>query len=317
MELFKEPFFDQGKEVNNLNYFMYIACMLIWGLNFIAVKIQGTDASLEVSLLYRSIIAFVLFYILLKIKRIKILKANINYLTVIGFGVCNFAVSYLLLYYGTIYSTAALVTLIFSLKAIITPIFLCIVFKTKLERKIFIGGSLGLLSVIVILYPDIHTISPNFILGIGLAFLGTIITSVGDTLSYYNNKKQIEPITANTIGMISAIIFITLITLINGKNIHFPNSLNYWIGLFYLAILASFVAWLFYLYLIKNVGAAESSYMVAMFPAIGGFASVIIGESTVSVNLIIGILLAMLGAYVALRKGDPRNRNLNKPQPLH
>lgn len=285
-----------------LNYFMYIACLLIWGLNFIAVKIQGTEAPLEASLLYRSIIAFVLFYILLKIKKIKILKANVNFLTVIGFGVCNFAISYLLLYYGTIYSTAALVTLIFSLKAIITPIFLSIVFKTKLERKIYLGGSLGLLSVIIILYSDIHTISSNFILGIILAFVGTVITSVGDTLSYYNNKKQIEPITANTIGMFSAIILIILITLVSGKDISLPSSSNYWIGLLYLAILASFVAWLFYLYLIKNVGAAESSYMVAMFPAIGGFASVMMGESTLSINLIIGIILAMLGAYIALAK---------------
>ncbi|MGG0666867.1 DMT family transporter [Viridibacillus arvi] len=285
-----------------MNYFMYIACMLIWGLNFIAVKIQGTEAPLEASLLYRSIIAFVLFYILLKIKKIKILKANVNFLTVIGFGVCNFAISYLLLYYGTIYSTAALVTLIFSLKAIITPIFLSIVFKTKLERKIYLGGSLGLLSVIIILYSDIHTISSNFILGIILAFVGTVITSVGDTLSYYNNKKQIEPITANTIGMFSAIILIILITLVSGKDISLPSSSNYWIGLLYLAILASFVAWLFYLYLIKNVGAAESSYMVAMFPAIGGFASVMMGESTLSINLIIGIILAMLGAYIALAK---------------
>ncbi|MFE6170401.1 DMT family transporter [Viridibacillus arvi] len=285
-----------------MNYFMYIACMLIWGLNFIAVKIQGTEAPLEASLLYRSIIAFVLFYILLKIKKIKILKANVNFLTVIGFGVCNFAISYLLLYYGTIYSTAALVTLIFSLKAIITPIFLSIVFKTKLERKIYLGGSLGLLSVIIILYSDIHTISSNFILGIILAFVGTVITSVGDTLSYYNNKKQIEPITANTIGMFSAIILIILITLVSGKDISLPSSSNYWIGLLYLAILASFVAWLFYLYLIKNVGAVESSYMVAMFPAIGGFASVMMGESTLSINLIIGIILAMLGAYIALAK---------------
>lgn len=41
---------------------MYLACMLIWGLNFIAVKIQGTENPLEVSLLYRSAIAFVLFF---------------------------------------------------------------------------------------------------------------------------------------------------------------------------------------------------------------------------------------------------------------
>lgn len=281
---------------------MYIVCMLIWGLNFIAVKIQGTEAPLEISLLYRSAIAFILFYLLFKIKKMKFTKEKMNYFTIIGFGVCNFAISYLLLYYGTIYSTAALVTLIFSLKAIITPIFLNIVFKTELQKKIYIGGALGLLSVVVILYPDLHTISPDFMIGIVLAVVGTIVTSIGDVFSYYNNKKNIDPIMANTIGMFSATILILIFTIASAKSFVVPNSLHYWVGLLYLAVLASFVAWLLYLLLIKNLGASESSYMVALFPAIGGFASVIIGETQISINLVVGIILAVVGAYIAVAK---------------
>ncbi|RIL44293.1 LPXTG cell wall anchor domain-containing protein, partial [Mammaliicoccus fleurettii] len=68
------------------------------------------------------------------------------------------------------------------------------------------------------------------------------------------------------------------------------------------SILASFLAWLFYLKLISNIGASESGYMVAMFPAIGGAASILMGESVVSINLIIGTLLACFGAYLALKK---------------
>lgn len=281
---------------------MYIVCMLIWGLNFIAVKIQGTEAPLEISLLYRSAIAFILFYLLFKIKKMKFTKEKMNYFTIIGFGVCNFAISYLLLYYGTIYSTAALVTLIFSLKAIITPIFLNIVFKTELQKKIYIGGALGLLSVVVILYPDLHTISSGFMIGIVLALVGTIVTSIGDVFSYYNNKKNIDPIMANTIGMFSATILILIFTIASAKSFVVPTSLHYWVGLLYLAVLASFVAWLLYLLLIKNLGASESSYMVALFPAIGGFASVIIGETQISINLVVGIILAVVGAYIAVAK---------------
>ncbi|WP_029499776.1 DMT family transporter, partial [Kurthia huakuii] len=232
----------------------------------------------------------------------KFTKEKMNYFTIIGFGVCNFAISYLLLYYGTIYSTAALVTLIFSLKAIITPIFLNIVFKTELQKKIYIGGALGLLSVVVILYPDLHTISSGFVIGIVLALVGTIVTSIGDVFSYYNNKKNIDPIMANTIGMFSATILILIFTIASAKSFVVPNSLHYWVGLLYLAVLASFVAWLLYLLLIKNLGASESSYMVALFPAIGGFASVIIGETQISINLVVGIILAVVGAYIAVAK---------------
>lgn len=42
--------------------------------------------------------------------------------------------------------------------------------------------------------------------------------------------------------------------------------------------------------------------MVAMFPAIGGIASVIMGETHLSINLVVGIILACMGAYLALYK---------------
>ncbi|EGQ1609388.1 TPA: EamA family transporter, partial [Staphylococcus pseudintermedius] len=72
-----------------MNYLMYLFCMFIWGLNFIAVKIQGNSVSLEVALLYRSIIALLLFLALLSLIYKKIDLKNINFLTVVSFGLCN------------------------------------------------------------------------------------------------------------------------------------------------------------------------------------------------------------------------------------
>ncbi|ACA39944.1 membrane protein [Lysinibacillus sphaericus C3-41] len=40
--------------------------------------------------------------------------------------------------------------------------------------------------------------------------------------------------------------------------------------------------------------------MVALFPVIGGIASVLIGESTVSIYLIVGCLSSCIGAAIAL-----------------
>ncbi|MCD8796413.1 DMT family transporter [Mammaliicoccus sciuri] len=284
-----------------MNYLMYLFCMLVWGLNFIAVKIQGNSVALEVSLLYRSAIAFLLFLILFFL----VYKKNFmqgNLFSVIGFGLCNFTLSYLLLYYGTFYSSAAIVTLLFSMKAVLTPIFISMVFKTKIAKKIYLGGLLGLISVVIIIYPDINNLTPKFIIGISFAVLGTVVTSIGDVLSFYNSQKNINPVTSNLIGMFSAVVFMIIYTLIKGSVYEIPNELNFWIGLIYLSVFASFLAWLFYLKLISNIGAAESGYMVAMFPAIGGTASVIMGESQLSVNLVVGVILACFGAYLALRK---------------
>ncbi|MCE5635589.1 DMT family transporter [Staphylococcus pseudintermedius] len=285
-----------------MNYLMYLFCMFIWGLNFIAVKIQGNSVSLEVALLYRSIIALLLFLALLSLIYKKIDLKNINFLTVVSFGLCNFTISYLLLYYGTFYSSAAIVTLIFSMKAIITPVFISVVFRTQVSKRIYFGGILGLLSVFIIIYPDLHKLPSSFYIGVLFALLGTVVTSIGDVLSAYNSQKKTNPVIANVIGMSGAVIFLIVYTYINGDSYSIPTEINFWFGLIYLAVFASFLAWLFYLKLISNIGGSESGYMVAMFPAIGGAASVFMGESQLNMNLLIGIVLACIGAYLALRK---------------
>ncbi|MEB6794340.1 DMT family transporter [Staphylococcus aureus] len=288
-----------------MNYLMYLFCMFIWGLNFIAVKIQGDSLPLEVALLYRSLIAFSLFGVMFIFILKKLKLNNTNWFTIIGFGLCNFTISYLLLYYGTFYSSAAIVTLIFSMKAILTPIFISIVFKRKISNRIYIGGGLGVVSVVVILYPDLNSLTNEFIIGVAFALLGTIITSIGDVLSLYNSESKVHPVLSNTIGMLSAVIFLLIYTSFKGYRYSFPLELNFWFGLLYLSILASFLAWFFYLKLINNIGAAESGYIVAMFPAIGGIASVIMGETHLSINLVVGIILACMGAYLALYKPKP------------
>lgn len=279
--------------------------MFIWGLNFIAVKIQGDSLPLEVALLYRSLIAFSLFGVMFIFIFKKLKLNNTNWFTIIGFGLCNFTISYLLLYYGTFYSSAAIVTLIFSMKAILTPIFISMVFKRKISNRIYIGGGLAVVSVVVILYPDLNSLTNEFIIGVAFALLGTIITSIGDVLSLYNSESKVHPVLSNTIGMLSAVIFLLIYTSFKGYRYSFPLELNFWFGLLYLSILASFLAWFFYLKLINNIGAAESGYMVAMFPAIGGIASVIMGETHLSINLVVGIILACMGAYLALYKPKP------------
>ncbi|NFY60394.1 DMT family transporter [Staphylococcus aureus] len=288
-----------------MNYLMYLFCMFIWGLNFIAVKIQGDSLPLEVALLYRSLIAFSLFGVMFIFIFKKLKLNNTNWFTIIGFGLCNFTISYLFLYYGTFYSSAAIVTLIFSMKAILTPIFISMVFKRKISNRIYIGGGLGVVSVVVILYPDLNSLTNEFIIGVAFALLGTIITSIGDVLSLYNSESKVHPVLSNTIGMLSAVIFLLIYTSFKGYRYSFPLELNFWFGLLYLSILASFLAWFFYLKLINNIGAAESGYMVAMFPAIGGIASVIMGETHLSINLVVGIILACMGAYLALYKPKP------------
>lgn len=281
--------------------FMYIFCLIVWGLNFIAVKIQGTPVSLELSLTYRLVITALLFLILAWLMKPqgKPQKQDIPFIIV--FGVCNFAFSYLCLYYATMLSSAAMVTLIFSLKVILTPIALRIFLKEPLHRRVLLGGILGIIGVGVLIYPTLHSFSgfADF-KGILIAFLGILLTAIGDASSARNAKRQIDPIYANAIGFGVGSVVMCGIVWMEGQKMMIPTSITYLSALLYLTVIASFLAWLFYLKLVERIGGAKSGYMVALFPVIGGIASVLIGESTVSIYLIVGCLSSCIGAAIAL-----------------
>ncbi|KUF29606.1 MULTISPECIES: DMT family transporter [unclassified Lysinibacillus] len=281
--------------------FMYIFCLIVWGLNFIAVKIQGTPVSLELSLTYRLVITAFLFGLLAWLMKPQGKPQQHDFPFIIVFGICNFAFSYLALYYATMLSSAAIVTLIFSLKVILTPIALRLFLKEPLHRRVLIGGTLGVIGVGVLIYPTLHSFSGLADLkGVLIALLGTVLTAIGDASSARNAKRQIDPVYANAIGFTVGSVVMCGIVWIQGQKIVLPTSITYLSALLYLTIIASFLAWLFYLKLVEKIGGAKSGYMVALFPVIGGIASVVIGESTLNLYLIIGCLSSCIGAAIAL-----------------
>lgn len=292
--------------------FLFGFCTIVWGLNFIAVKIQGDPVPLELSLFYRLTITTLLFMLLFSIRRPIHILGKKDYLTVILFGLCNFAWSYLFLYYGTIMSSAAIVTMIFSLKVVMTPAALALVKKEPMSIRIAIGGALGIMAVFLLLFPTLMEAPETLsVKGILFALTGTIITSIGDVCSSINADRGIDPVYSNAIGFTAASIFLGGVMFMQDTEMTFPAVPSYWMAVVYLSLFASFFAWLFYLKLVSEMGAGKSGYMVALFPAVGGAASVIIGETELNVCLVAGCLVSCLGAFIALKANKKQTEGGN------
>ncbi|ENQ3107600.1 Permease of the drug/metabolite transporter (DMT) superfamily [Bacillus sp. 491mf] len=295
-----------------MTIFMYIFCLIVWGLNFIAVKIQGTPVSLELSLTYRLVGAALMFIVLMCVVRPNGRPSRKDVFPLVTFGVCNLALSYLCLYYATIWISAALVTLLFSLKTVLTPIALRIFLDERLHPRILIGGIVGIVGVSILVYPLLtQGSSTSDLKGIGLALFGTILTAIGDAASARNARRGINAVYSNSVGFVVASILLLAVCTFQEQNFTLPTSVSYLGALGFLTVFASFGAWMFYLKLVERIGASVSSYMVALFPAIGGVASVAIGDSTPTLYLLFGCLFSCIGAAIALGFRLPyRNRNI-------
>jgi drug/metabolite transporter (DMT)-like permease len=280
---------------------MYAFCLLAWGLNFIAIKIQGHSVALEQSLLYRLAATALVFACIVTLRPPSGKPKRADAWGLLGFGVLNLSLSYLLLYHATTLVTAALVTLIFSLKTITTPLALRLFLKQALHPAVWLGGAVGIAGVACLVYPLLQTsLGSNAMAGIGLALLGTLLTSLGDACSARNARAQVNPLYANAYGFAVAAVVLGAFCVSKGEPFQFDTAPHYIGALVYLTVVASVLAWLFYLKLVERLGAAASSYMVALFPAVGGLGSVLIGESSVTLNLVLGCSLSCLGAAIAL-----------------
>jgi len=280
---------------------MYLVCLLAWGLNFIAIKIQGHSVPLEQSLLYRLAFTAIVFIALVTFLKPGSKPGRKDWGYLAAFGVLNLSLSYLLLYYATTWISAALVTLVFSLKTIGTPLALRIFLKQGLHPTVLVGGLIGVCGVGLVLYPMLgQTIDDAALKGLGCAVLGMMLTSVGDACSARNARAGIHPLRANAVGFGVATVVLVALCAFQGQPWQFDTSAHYVGALLYLTLVASCIAWLFYLRLVERIGAAASSYMVALFPAVGGIGSVIIGESAPTIYLIAGCLVSCVGAAIAL-----------------
>lgn len=282
------------------NMLMYMFCSLAWGLNFLVIKLQGDYVPLEVSLFYRLLFASIVFFVVALVVKNRI-AFDKNHLYLFMFGGFNFCFSYLLLYYATQYVSSMFVAIIFSFKTIFTPICLSIFLKQRLDENVIFGGVISIIGILILLYPRLCVVfDTNFLFGFFIALLGTLITSLGDVCSARNNKHSIHPITANAFGFFYATLILIAYIQLTNIGFTFDISLTYIISIAYLTLFASIFAWLFYLTLVKNIGAAKSSYMVALFPMIATVASILIGEVRLDFYIFIGSLICTIGALVAL-----------------
>jgi drug/metabolite transporter (DMT)-like permease len=283
---------------------MFIFCVLVWGSSYWFAKLQAGFAPAEFSLMMRLIIALIFFcgLYLLNNKPKKLLTFK-QYIDLGVFGVCNFTLGYLFLYLSTNSLSSGLVIVIFSFKSILTPLLLTLKNKDKINIQLIYGATIAIIGIVLLMH-DSLLVNKTSLLGVAYAFIGTMITSVGDLYSAKNTKNEIQPIYANLIGLCFAI---PVMLLLNVKNWHYVFQLiniNYLGSILYLGIIASGVAWVFYLSLIKNIGAVRASYMVTIFPCVGCLMSIVFENMQLSISIVAGLCLEVIGLFVAFYRRE-------------
>lgn len=288
------------------NLLLYLATVLIWGSTWYAIDFQLGVVDPSVSLAYRYGIAAALsFAVCVLMRRSLRFSLRIHGLFLL-LGSFLFGLNYLSAYQAQFYISSALNAIGFSTMIWMNIFSARIFFGRRVGRETWIGASLGMMGIVVIFLPEVQALSWNdrFLVGLFFSLLGTLFASFGNVASQAVQNLRVPVLQANAWGMFYGALLNAVLALARGKEFSFDPNPAYAMSLFYLAIFGSVVAFMCYLTLLGRIGLERAGYAAVMIPAVALALSVLLDGMAVSVNIMVGLALAVAGnVFILARSG--------------
>ena len=287
-----------------MNLSLYLLTVLIWGTTWIALKLQLGVVAIPVSIVYRfGLAALVLFVILLLSRKLQVMSRR-GHLICVAQGLCLFCINFMCFLYASQWIPSGLVAVVFSTATLWNALNARVFFGQKIARNVRMGGALGLGGLGLLFWPELagHTASPQTLLGLGLALLGTLCFSAGNMLSSLQQKAGLKPLTTNAWGMAYGAAMLSLYCLVQGIPFDMEWNSRYIGSLLYLVIPGSVIGFTAYLTLVGRMGPERAAYCTVLFPVVALNVSAFVEGYQWTAPALAGLVLVMLGNLLVFRK---------------
>ena len=290
-----------------MNLSLYVLTVLIWGTTWIALKLQLGVVAIPVSIVYRfGLAALVLFVMLLLSRKLQVMNRR-GHLICLAQGLCLFCINFMCFLSASQWIPSGLVAVVFSTATLWNALNARVFFRQKIARNVLLGGALGLAGLGLLFWPEVvgHSASPQTLLGLGLALLGTLCFSAGNMLSSLQQKAGLRPLTTNAWGMAYGAGMLSLYCVFKGIPFDMEWNTRYVGSLLYLVIPGSVIGFTAYLTLVGRMGPERAAYCTVLFPLVALNISAVVEGYQWTPPALLGLLLVMLGNVLVFRRPKP------------
>lgn len=283
---------------------LYIITVLIWGTTWYAIKLQVGLAPDEVSIFYRAAFAAICLVIWCYIKGFRLRFKGRDHFFLCLLGLSMFSLHYLFVYRATSYIVSGTIAVVFSGVSFLSILNNYVFFRAKPSINVVLGALIGISGLCIFFWHEVTNIDlqGTTIQGLSLAATGTLIFSLGSSISKRNNKCGLSTVPAMTMGMIYGTLAMAIYLGMKSTPLVFPSSLVYWSSLLYLVIPGSIIAFLCFLTLVKDIGPERAGYTAVLFPVVALFISASFEEYQWSMADFVGLALVICGNILVMRK---------------
>lgn len=281
---------------------LYLVNILVWGCTWLAIKYQLGTVEPMVSVAYRfgSAAAILLFFC--AVRKINLKFSLQEHLWMALLGIFLFSVNYWLIYAAEQYITSGLMAVVFSSIIFMNMFNSALFLKMPVEKMMVLGAVSGILGIVLIFFPEIHSfsLSDKSVLGILVGFASVVVASLGNIISAHNSRNEMPIIQSTAFGMAYGSVFMALVAAVTGKSFVFVYSKAYIGSLAYLSVFGSIIGFACYLNLIRTLGPGRASYAIVTVPAVALIVSWLFEAYNFTVFSFFGMGLVLLGSFFAL-----------------
>jgi drug/metabolite transporter (DMT)-like permease len=285
------------------DFALYAVSVLAWGLSWIAMHYQVGVVAPAVSVVWRFAIAAptVLAIAALRGEPVRFSLADHRYF--LGLGAAIFSTNFLLFYYAAQHVASGLLSIVFSLASIGNVVLGALIFGARVDRRVVIGGVLGVTGVAAMFYPELGGMQLDVaaLIGLALSLAGTLCFCIGNMLSIAAQRRKLPIFASTGWGMVYGTIFTAAFALAHGDRFVLDWSTTYLGGLLYLSIIGSVLAFSVYFTLLSRIGAARAGYTTVMYPVVALVMSTFAEGYQWSLLSGLGLAAVLLGNGLVLR----------------
>ncbi|MFP4548166.1 MAG: DMT family transporter [Fidelibacterota bacterium] len=287
---------------NTLAYLAAVFSMIFFGMSFIWTKILlESYGPLTIIFLRLLISSVLLFFYLLITKKMHFKKKHLKYFLALAF--FEPFLYFIGENFGVKYVSPTIASMIISTIPLVTPIFVFIFLKERLNKYNFIGLLISFAGVMTVLLTKNSTLEYSF-KGVALLFFAVAAT-IGYSILVKKLTDQYSSINIvffqNIIGFVY---FIPVLLIWEGQELlTLQIDKSSIIALLQLSIFASTLAFIFLTKSIASIGVNKTNVFINLIPVVTAVFSFIIFGDLLSAQEIIGIIIVISGLFLSQKKG--------------
>lgn len=281
-----------------MQYAAFVACSLIWGSTFLAIRIGNETVAPEWAATLRLVLAAPLLTLLVLVRRDRWPRGDALVAAVL-FGVLNFGVNLALLYWGERVVPSGIAAVLYATVPLSTALIAAGFGVEALRPRKLVASVVALVGVATIFAGETRLDVPAE--GLVAVFLAATAAALSSVV--LKRAPQPSVFATNAIGAASGAVVAFAASVLLGETRDLPSSGAAWWPIVYLTLAGSLGAYVIYTWLVGHWPVTNANMIGVVVPVIAVILGAIVRSETRSPETYVGAAIVLAAVVVALRGG--------------